>query len=273
MTKLSISILGCGWLGLALAKQLHTQGYLVKGSTTHEKKTEKLSKYGIIPYLLRFNPLAEQKTGDFFDTSFLVINTPPKVRFHGEHYHKEQLEAILGHLPPSQKIIYISATSVYPDKAGIWEEHYEPNKYNTGNRSLWAAEQEVKNSKYEYCILRAGGLFGADRMLGKYMAGKTIGNGRDPVNYIHREDIVNAIETVIEQWEKAKNQIFNLVASEHPAKQLVAEKNIRDFQLEAAQFVNNDPIKNRIISGQKFIDTMGFRFRFPNPIDFTYEEE
>ena len=35
-----ISILGCGWLGLPLAKSLLAKGYKIKGSTTSESKLE-----------------------------------------------------------------------------------------------------------------------------------------------------------------------------------------------------------------------------------------
>ena len=50
MTK--ISILGCGWLGLPLAKALVNNDYLVSGSTTSEEKIAVLEKAKIEPFLL-----------------------------------------------------------------------------------------------------------------------------------------------------------------------------------------------------------------------------
>ena len=41
-----ISFLGCGKLGLPVALHFLDQGYLVKGSTTQESKTEKLKNFG-----------------------------------------------------------------------------------------------------------------------------------------------------------------------------------------------------------------------------------
>ncbi|WP_321539617.1 NAD(P)-binding domain-containing protein [Flavobacterium piscinae] len=45
-----ISILGCGWLGMPLAKHLLQKGYSIKGSTTTETKLELLQNEGITPF-------------------------------------------------------------------------------------------------------------------------------------------------------------------------------------------------------------------------------
>jgi 3-hydroxyisobutyrate dehydrogenase-like beta-hydroxyacid dehydrogenase len=50
MTK--ISILGCGWLGLPLAKVLVKNGFSVKGSTTTQDKILVLKQLGVDPFLI-----------------------------------------------------------------------------------------------------------------------------------------------------------------------------------------------------------------------------
>ena len=50
MTK--ISILGCGWLGLPLAKALLEKGFSVNGSTTSTEKLSILENAGISPFLI-----------------------------------------------------------------------------------------------------------------------------------------------------------------------------------------------------------------------------
>ena len=47
-----ISLLGCGWLGLPLAKSLLEKGFLVNGSTTSEDKISILKREGIRPFLI-----------------------------------------------------------------------------------------------------------------------------------------------------------------------------------------------------------------------------
>ena len=48
-----ISILGCGWLGLPLAKSLLSKSYEVKGSTTSESKIDLLKNAGISPFQIQ----------------------------------------------------------------------------------------------------------------------------------------------------------------------------------------------------------------------------
>ena len=43
MENKKVSVLGCGWYGLALAKKLISLGYDVKGSTTSEAKLDTLN--------------------------------------------------------------------------------------------------------------------------------------------------------------------------------------------------------------------------------------
>ena len=49
-----ISIIGCGWLGLPLAKELIKDTYIVKGSTTTTNKLSALKAVNIEPYIIEF---------------------------------------------------------------------------------------------------------------------------------------------------------------------------------------------------------------------------
>ena len=47
-----ISIIGCGWLGLPLARELVRNGHIVNGSTTREEKIAVLQAAQILPFIL-----------------------------------------------------------------------------------------------------------------------------------------------------------------------------------------------------------------------------
>jgi Trk K+ transport system NAD-binding subunit len=49
---MKIAILGCGWLGFPLGKNLVAKGHQVVGSVTSEAKTIPLSEAGIQPVVL-----------------------------------------------------------------------------------------------------------------------------------------------------------------------------------------------------------------------------
>lgn len=67
----TISILGCGWLGLLL------DGYHVKGSTTTKSKLKLLEENGIEAYSIVLEPnIKAKKIENFLGTDVLVINIP-----------------------------------------------------------------------------------------------------------------------------------------------------------------------------------------------------
>ncbi|NNK29869.1 MAG: SDR family NAD(P)-dependent oxidoreductase, partial [Flavobacteriaceae bacterium] len=47
-----MAVIGCGWLGLPLAKLLVKKGYSVRGTTTTNSKIPLLETAGIEPYLI-----------------------------------------------------------------------------------------------------------------------------------------------------------------------------------------------------------------------------
>ncbi|HSI91812.1 MAG TPA: hypothetical protein VK927_11895, partial [Adhaeribacter sp.] len=141
-----ISILGCGWLGLPLAKTQVKLGHQVKGSTTTAGKLPILAEDGIQPFLLDLNELlsgAGQQ--DFFCSEILVINVPPK-RKSGNNY-RQQMINLAEHLRHTEirKILLVSSTSVYaPSEAVITEESALDEN---GAADLIAVENLFRNVK------------------------------------------------------------------------------------------------------------------------------
>ena len=55
MSQLKIAIIGCGWLGLPLAKKLIKENFIVNGSTTSKEKISVLKTEKIEPFLIDLN--------------------------------------------------------------------------------------------------------------------------------------------------------------------------------------------------------------------------
>lgn len=72
----SVSILGCGWLGFPLGKELLNQGYNVKGSTTTASKMLELQDAEINAFNIDLPD--GNISSDFFHSDCLIINIPPK---------------------------------------------------------------------------------------------------------------------------------------------------------------------------------------------------
>lgn len=269
----NISILGCGWLGLALGEELAEQGYFVKGSTTTQAKMKKLVERGIIPFLIQFDP--KPKGHDlhrFLQSQVLIISIPPQTGIKGNMHHPNQIWEITKYFQSSEieKVIYISSTSVYPEVEREVTEEEALSAENTPGIALLQAEEILKNKEnIQLTILRCGGLMGYDRIPGKYFNGrKGLKTAKIPVNFIHRDDVIGIIIQIIQQekW----GEIFNVVAPKHPVRRDVYRANAREFGFQEPEYVLAEPKGFKIVNSDKVIRALNYEFKYPDPLYFRY---
>lgn len=269
---MEVSIVGLGWLGEPLARFLQKKGIGVKGSTTSREKAERLTLEGIVSFPLQFNPLPSGQAQDVFSNSeVLVINIPPNTKATEKKHHITQIKAIraLAEKHSIPKLIFVSATSVYPSTNQIAVESDELTLENTDSPILLEAENLLwKDKSYDLTVVRLGGLLGDDRIPGKYFSNKQNVPGHPPVNYIYRNDAVRLLDWIIEKqlW----NQTFNGVAPVHPSRKEVYEQNARlcDFPPPLSyEQPTTSPWKK--VSSDKIMKT-GFVFDF-HPLNFPYQ--
>ncbi|MBU2947979.1 NAD(P)H-binding protein [Zobellia uliginosa] len=259
-----IAIMGCGWLGLPLAKKFINEGYEVNGTTTSEEKLPLLSKEGIQPFLIT---LSETKiTGDI--SSFLskvhvlIINVPPKLRGNHKENYVRKMELVLEAMKPSniKHVVFVSSTSVYGDIDGEVTEETTPKPSTESGKQLLACEQLfLKQPEIETTIIRFGGLIGINRnpvtMLSKR---KNLKNGNAPINLIHLNDCIGIIyKSVEENWG---TELINGVYPYHPSKKdyytLQAIKN----NIEAPEYTEDIPKKGKLIHSYTLTNVKGFKF-------------
>ncbi len=271
---MTISILGCGWLGLPLAERLRDKGHHIKGSTTSNEKLQVLKGKKIEPYLLKLSPELDcDNCSNFWDADVLVLNIPPgRGRNNIEEYHKKQIKAIVTEVKksPIEFVVFISSTSVYPKKAGIVSEDDTENgnaSRSSGNALLEAEKILQRESEFETTIIRFGGLYGHDRHPVKYLAGrKNLNKGNAPVNLIHQEDCINIIQQVIE--DKIKGKVFNGVSDGHPPRKMYYPTIAKVLDLEPPTFEDDETEDYKIVSNRKLKTILDYKFRHPNPMHF-----
>src|SRR3990167_5560430 len=113
----TISILGCGWLGLPLADYLIGKGYELKGSTRTRSELEVIRSRGIEPFYLVLDPgLRGDSADEFFNCDVIVVNFPPERRDDITDYHPAQIRSLIARMEssPVKKVLFVSSTSVYP---------------------------------------------------------------------------------------------------------------------------------------------------------------
>lgn len=255
-----ISILGCGWLGLPLAKTLISKGWQVKGSTTTAHKLQVLQDAGIEPFLIQAETGNAQPNPNFFESGFLLLNIPPG-RKKTPNFYLSKMQSLLPYIEASsiRKVIFVSSTSVYGDVCREVTEADEPDHQS----ELLEAEMLFLSDK-NLCttIIRFGGLFGADRNPGRFFHGKnSIPNGLAPVNLIHLSDCLGLIEAVLDQQKFPA--IYNAVAPSHPTKKEFYTKAIMKSGLAAPDFAE-EKTEWKIINPKKIMVDLDYRFQYPD---------
>ena len=267
-----VSIIGCGWLGLPLAERLLRDGYTVKGSTTSAEKRAALQQRGIDAYQLHLNPKPNGDLAALLQADAVIINIPPKAGKLGDAFHPEQVGVLTDAIrqSPVRHVIYVSSTSVYPELGRAVTEADVTAPEQSAAPALVRAEKRVESLSpdRDVTVLRCGGLMGYDRIPGKYVAGRTVDSGTVPVNYLHRNDGVGILATLI---QRVTTGVFNAVSPEHPTREAVYRKSCADFGYELPQFVEPaEPVPFKVVSPTQLIQAINYAFHYPDPLHFTY---
>lgn len=244
-----ISILGCGWLGLPLATFLIKQGFNLNGSVRFTQKIALLQSKNITPFLVDIDTENEIDL-DFLAAEVLIISIPSK-NLIGFQKLMSQIEK-----SSIKKIIFISATSVYPNSEKLITEAHE-----TLDTPLAKIEKLfVANTNFKSTILRFGGLFGAERKPGNFFKnGRIIKNPEGVVNMIHQEDCIALIHKIIQKG--ISNDVFNACTDTHPTRREFYTKAKLNLGEETPMFEENQPILMKKVSSEKIKDVLDFTFK------------
>lgn len=250
-----VSILGCGWLGKALATNLIQQGNEVRGSYRSDERKTQLDELNIPSVQIDLNEDYNSKLNDFFKAQVIIMATPPsKIQL-------DKLDAFIQAIPTDsiEQFILISSTGIYKDCNQKVQE-------NTGEikteGSLYEIESIIKRKFLKKSIiLRPGGLIGPGRNPVNFMYSERITlNPRSKVNMVHQRDVVDIITKIIDQ--KIQNRTYNVVMDDHPTKEefysAVAHLNGK----QPPRF-NGSPKRHvfKIVDNEKIKKELNFRFQ------------
>ena len=262
MTK--ISILGCGWLGVPLAKALLENGFSVNGSTTSKEKLLTLENNGIAPFLIELGEVAiNGNVSEFLEGSqVLIIDIPPKLRGTATENFVIKIKNLILFIEKSgiKKVVFVSSTSVYSDDNKWVTEETIANPDTESGIQLVACEQLLQNnSQFETTVVRFGGLIGEDRNPIRFLAGRTnIENPNAPINLIHQEDCIGILLKIIESncW----GETFNAVAPFHPSREAYYTQKAREYDLELPIFAASKPSIGKTILSDKLEKVLNYQF-------------
>lgn len=201
MRKNSICLIGCGWLGLPLAKYLKEAGHEVSVTTSTDRQTELLD-LGIRSEILDLS-LSPRLLQSHLNADVIIYTIPPL----DIQYVRDYLEQ----LPKDKKIIFTSSTSVYSKNSGLINEEKDLDEKTSQSPVLVKTESFLSSKFKNITILRLGGLYGLKRHPLYFLQGrKNISGPNEYLHLVHLDDCIQAISQVLNlnQWA----EIFNIVS-------------------------------------------------------------
>lgn len=230
-----LAVLGCGYVGEAVAREALQRGMRVSALTRNPEKAAKLRELGIEQVVVAeldsdswHSALSTQQ--DF------VLNCVSSAGGGMDGYRKSYVEGQKSALRWAANgnigtYVYTGATSVYPQSEGEWvtEEDVGEELSASGEILLEAEKTLLDNHPgiVRAFVLRLGGIYGPTRhhLLDQLRRGETTfaGRGDFVVNYIHRDDIVRAVFACFEAPETIGDRIYNVVDGSTPSKAEIVE--------------------------------------------------
>lgn len=258
---MTIGIIGCGWLGLKIAKHLK-QEHDIFVTTTSKTKENHLQDLGLNPTLINFLDSDIIENHNYWERlheiDSLIITVPFSKRT-SITLLKNRFSNLSLFIDNFDKQVFLmSSIGIYPQTdIEITETTFTEKDLNP---SILFVERFMRERYPQINILRLGGLMGANRVFSNYK----VSNLNQVVNHVHYVDICNIIEKMIAL--KISNKTYNVVAPLHPTKSAVISYQKGDKAHEEI-----DDSFGRRVQSDKLQTELEYRFTYPNPITFHLE--
>ena len=272
-------VIGCGFLGLPLAKRWLEAGNEVFATTRHTHRAEQFSAIGLNSIVLDTTEpdTVSQLADHTFDTVVVAVGMD-RTRYDSVHQvYVEGLRNVLENLHENTgQVIYISSTGVFGDFDGAWVDESSPtDPLRDGGKACLAAEQLLQASRFadRATILRMAGLYGDERVPTKETVASKQWSKLSPqgyLNLIHLDDAVSA--TCVAADQRLHRELF-LIADSNPTLRGEYYQHIADqFQLGPIPWSDNasNPNPNargaasKRISNKKFLQRTGMVLKHPD---------
>jgi nucleoside-diphosphate-sugar epimerase len=287
----SVGIVGCGWLGSALAHQLKAQGITVLATRSNIDNTEQLKSQGIDAEVL-FLP-AEQallNSHAIFNRQCLIIAITPQFR-QGRVDYADKVKQLVESAKTGncvEQIVLLSSSAIYNGLSGQVDECIELDLSADKVSVLNDAEQAVLNfnensgnesndalaNKNAY-VLRLSGLVGPNRHPGKFLLnGRLLKSPLAIVNLIHQQDAIGLIQALLKS--DIRGGIFNGVSSTKVTKKQFYQTAASALGLPAPNFEESSLASEseaKIVSGKKTQAALNYSFVYDDLLNWLDQGE
>ncbi len=297
-------IIGLGWLGCPLGLYFKSAGHSVAGTTRNAEKARDLASQDIQTVLF---DLYENDVTDLphelFQDANVIINIPPGRKNFEAKLFVERMKGLFDYAyqHAAMHICFISSTSVFAGLEGrvsndspflpntasgnahVTLEHYLKELARTSKVSRDASHSA---NDFSCAVLRLAGLVGKDRHPIATLSQKSnIAMGKNPVNLIHQEDVIQLISAVLQHVEEevsnnrstiATQKLFdnnfyaaNLCSLDHPSREQYYTWCAEQKSLRIPEFLpdNREKINGKWIDAKHTISELRLELRYPSPFN------
>ncbi len=274
MTKeTNVAIIGCGYVGIEVAKTLTKKGHHVTATTRKPERLDALSKVAQKSVILRGNdedefvPIIVNN-----ETIIITIASDSSEHYESAYLHTAELFRHLAlEMDLPRRLVYISSASIYGDHHGRWVDETssllakgEQAKILIDAEKNYTSLEEIG---WDVCVLRLADVYGPGRGISKRVRAlldhPIAGSGDQYTNMVHKEDCVGAINYALTH---NLTGIYNLSDDDHPTRKELYDEVSKKGELSGITW---DPNLSSLHSGSKRISNhkihgAGYRFIHPH---------
>lgn len=268
---MQVTILGCGYVGRAVAQRWRQQGLIVTATTTRPARIPELTELADRAVVVRGDDAASLQPL-LADQSVLLVSVGASSAASYRDDYLTTAKTLVSVLPQTSvyQVIYTSSCGVYGDHEGQWVTEESPLYPATENSKILAATEQVwlnaRSDHLKVCVLRLGGIYGPGRELTRIFArafgNPRAGTGTEVSNWVHLDDIVAGIDFA---RRHQLDGLYNLVQTEPISSGELLNRLSRTYDLPAVQWNPDQPSARSYharISNQK-LRSAGFEVQHP----------
>lgn len=275
-----VLIVGPGYVGLALGRELVQRGHEVFGLRRHGDATGELKAAGmqtIVGDITRIETLLDLPSqfdwvANCVSSSFGGADDYRRVYLQGARNLLTRLEQT-----PPAKFVYTSSSGVYGQNDGSLVDETAPTEPAAETSRVLVETERVllaaaRERNFPAVVLRVAGIYGPGRSwwLSQFLAGEARmeGEGGRTMNMIHRDDVAGCIIAALEHG--TPGEVYNATDNEPVTQReflawLAAQLN-RPLPPSVPESVDSNRkrgVTNKRISNRKLTELLGYSFRYP----------
>lgn len=269
---MKIAIIGCGYVGSAIARVWSQQGHTVTATTTTPEKIPALKQVAGQVVVVKGSDRDKLAEVVADNQAILVCIGASDRNSYRETYLEtaKNLVSILQNNSTVEQLIYTGSYAILGDRQGDWVDESCPISPTNENGEILRDTENIllsaQSDRLKVCILRLAGIYGTGRELIKIFkswSAKTLpGDGKDYSNWVHFDDIIAALALVQSQQ---LDGIYHLADDTPLPRQEFFDRLFQTHQLEGVSWDASQPPSrsyNLRLSNQK-IKVAGLQLMHP----------